>query len=63
MDTGMRKLSDYKRLPIDKTNNICEKCGQEMELITIKRNGFLTAGQVFMCKKCHKLYPIAHIKK
>ena len=54
----MKKLSDYKRLPIDKTNNICEKCGQEMELITIKQNGFLTAGQVFMCKKCHKLYPV-----
>ena len=44
-------------------NNICEKCGQEMELITIKQDGFLTAGQVFMCKKCHKLYPIADIKK
>lgn len=39
-------------------NNICEKCGQEMEIITIKKDGFLTAGQVYMCKKCRRLQPV-----
>lgn len=58
MDTGMRKLSDQKRLPVDTTNNICEKCGRKMQLVTVKSGKFLSAHRYFMCENCHKLYPI-----
>ena len=54
----MRKLSDCKRLPIDKTDNICEKCGRKMQLVTVKSGKFLSGHRYFMCENCHKLYPI-----
>lgn len=54
----MRKLSDSKPLPIDTTNNICEKCGQEMIFVTVKSGKILSGHRYFMCENCHKLYPI-----
>lgn len=59
----MRKLSDYKRLPIDKTNNICEKCGQAMQFVTVKSGKILSDHSYFMCVNCHQLCPVADIKK
>ena len=44
-------------------NNICKKCGQEMILANVRRNSLIPAGQYFMCENCHKLYPVADIKK
>lgn len=54
----MKKLSDYKPLPIDKKNNICEKCGQAMQFVTVKSGKIFSDHSYFMCVNCHKLYPI-----
>lgn len=37
---------------------VCDKCGEPMEIITVKKDGFLAPGEVAMCKKCRRLQPI-----
>lgn len=49
----MRKLSDFKPLPIDKTDDVCEKCGQKLEFVFVPCGGFFPPGRYLLCPNCH----------